>query len=147
MLRGNRFREIPSALRSLRCIKWLNLSDNEVQDIGEALAQMKTLKFLNLNSNSVKEIPLSLFSLTNLSELHLCGSLSLRSLGVHADIADNVLNSIPSEIGLLSSLHTLDLSENMITEFPSIFKLTNLTTLNLNCIPITACATDTVKRT
>ncbi|CAD6214817.1 unnamed protein product [Miscanthus lutarioriparius] len=135
---------IPRSLARLQLLVHLNLSNNAFNSsFPPALARLRALRVLDLYNNNLTSatLPLEVTHMTMLRHLHLGGNFfsgeippeygrwpRLQYLAVNG-----LTGSIPSELGYLKSLSSLDLSNNALTgEIPASFsELKNLTLLNL----------------
>ncbi|KVI11277.1 Leucine-rich repeat-containing protein, partial [Cynara cardunculus var. scolymus] len=111
-------------------IRFLDLNCNSIQDIPEAIGGLSSLQKLLLNANCIKDEFLSwkgISSLKSLSFLSLSQNLltSLPSdLGAlttlkELHVANNQLTCLPDEIGLLLHLEVLEANDNRIRAIPS----------------------------
>lgn len=125
----------PGALRGLEgSLKNLNLKGTRQKDIPEAVRGMKTLAFLDLSQNSLRELPgttgLKYFEgLTSLTALNLERNL-IQKLTKNAfqgiektlsslSLLNNLLPDFPTAaLGVLSELRVLDIGFNLLTELP-----------------------------
>lgn len=107
--------EIPEEIGNLTALEALDLSFNGLEGlIPESFAKLTKLQELRLNDNNFDRQPLEF-----LKEMTGMKSLSLEN--------NHNLHSLPSEIGNMSDLYYLDISQNQFTELPaSIGKLKNL---------------------
>ncbi|KAI5559100.1 hypothetical protein BDE02_17G087000 [Populus trichocarpa] len=139
---------IPSSIGCLKSLKKLDLSDcSELQNIPQNLGKVESLEF-DVSGTSIRQPPASIFLLKSLKVLSFDGckriavnptdqrlpSLSgLCSLEVLDLCACNLREgALPEDIGCLSSLTSLDLSQNNFVSLPeSINKLYGLETLVL----------------
>jgi len=92
----------------------------------------ESLKSFNMSHNAILTIPPQISTLQNLTELNM---------------SHNWLNNkgIPQELNALRCLSSLDLSHNNLTTFPDIFSLTTLHTLNLSNNGITSLPAEITK--
>ena len=152
----------PNAYCSLMSLKILTLSGcSKIDELPENLGNLKGLEVLDVSRTAIKELPTSINHLKNLEKLSFYGceglspnssnklislrqrspypigmlvhSLSgLRSL-TNLDLRFCNLQSIPDEIGCLSSLLELNLEGNNFICLPkSLIQLSNLRFLGLN---------------
>jgi len=137
---------------------YLDVSGNDLTSLPEQIGQLSTLTSLNLSGNHLTSLPKKIGQLKNLVELNLSGNDSLdivslctafkdyqRQIEISTDyfaeknddnskllIKISEQKSLPEQIGQLSSLTTLDLSDNQLTRLPEqIGQLSSLTSLNL----------------
>jgi Leucine-rich repeat (LRR) protein len=92
---------------------------------------VETLKVFNMSYNLISNIPLQLCQLQHLTELNLS----------HNCLTNKGIPPLTS----LSSLCSLDLSNNLLTSLPDIFTCTSLRTLNLSYNRITSIPQDITK--
>ncbi|KAL9381128.1 hypothetical protein Peur_026785 [Populus x canadensis] len=140
---------IPSSIRCLKSLKKLDLSGcSELQNIPQNLGKVEGLEEIDVSGTSIRQPPASIFLLKRLKVLSLDGckriavnptgdrlpSLSgLCSLEVLDLCACNLREgALPEDIGCLSSLNSLDLSQNNFVSLPeSINQLSGLEMLVL----------------
>jgi len=140
---------IPSSIRCLKSLKKLDLSGcSELQNIPQNLGKVEGLEEIDVSGTSIRQPPASIFLLKSLKVLSLDGckriavnptgdrlpSLSgLCSLEVLDLCACNLREgALPEDIGCLSSLKSLDLSQNNFVSLPeSINQLSGLEMLVL----------------
>jgi Leucine-rich repeat (LRR) protein len=134
---------IPSSIGCLKSLKKLDLSGcSELKYIPEKLGKVESLEEFDVSGTSIRQLPASIFLLKNLKVLSLDGlkriavlpSLSgLCSLEVMGLRACNLREGAVSEdICYLSSLRSLDLSQNNFVSLPkSINQLSELEMLVL----------------
>lgn len=102
----------------------------------------QTDKVLNLSNKGLAKIDMSVFDNTNLTELNisynqLTGALpsqigKLKNLKT-LNASSNQMTGVPAEVGQLSNLEILDLSNNQLTGLPNeLANLKKLKTLNLS---------------
>ncbi|KAM4704087.1 leucine-rich repeat-containing protein 47 [Rhinophrynus dorsalis] len=124
----NKLRLLTPALGELRSLRLLDVSGNELEKLPAELCQLPELCTLNVSWNRLQELPVGLERCTKLAELNLSRNmltsfpigLLCRQLGLLASIsaADNQIQELGAEIGLLPGLKSLDLSNNQLTEIP-----------------------------
>lgn len=124
------------ALRGLEdSLKNLNLKGTRLKNIPKAIRGLKTLAFLDLSQNSLKELPSedgiqSFEGLDSLTALNLERNL-IQSLGENAffgvrntlsslSLLNNLLADFPTAaLSSLSELRVLDIGFNLLTELPT----------------------------
>ncbi|CAH0557758.1 unnamed protein product [Brassicogethes aeneus] len=122
------------ALRGLEgSLKNLNLKGTRQKEIPEAVRNMKTLAFLDLSQNSLRELPGSTESFTgleSLTALNLERNL-IQTLGENAfqgvqktlsslSLLNNLLPDFPTKaMSQLKELRVLDIGFNLLTELPN----------------------------
>ncbi|XP_078572441.1 uncharacterized protein LOC144859562 [Branchiostoma floridae x Branchiostoma japonicum] len=87
--------------KDLVMLKSLDLSNNELQNTGDALANLQSLGSLNLNNN-------------RLTKLSFQGMPLLTDISV----SNNLLQSIPERLGVITHARILDISNNPIQSLP-----------------------------
>ena len=118
LLQKNNITELPD-FTGLSHLKILNLSYNKIPNLDTSISSLKHLTDLILSSNQIDEIPADIF-------------LSLKYLS-HFDIHSNRLRSVPASVGTATALKRLNLAINIIEELPNeIGDLTYLQWLNMN---------------
>lgn len=130
-LSGNQITNITS-LCSLRCLKTLDVSKNDINNIPEAIRALNKLKDFNISENRLVAVPQGLFALKKLCVLNL---------------RDNAICLLPKRLSkrtkflfqkhMCFNLTNLDLSYNKIDVLPKfITELTNLRFISLasNCL-------------
>ena len=72
-LRGNRFTEVPEALKSLPALTDVDLSQNPISEVPAWLVEMKGLENVSFSDTLVKKLPEDLSGWRNLTSLQLGG--------------------------------------------------------------------------
>ena len=137
------FKSIPSSIGCLKSLKKLDLSGcSELKYIPENLGKVESLEEFDVSGTSIRQLPASVFLSKKLKVLSLDGceridvlpSLSsLCSLEVLGLRSCNLREgALPKDIGFLSSLRSLDLSQNNFVSLPkNIIRLSELEMLVL----------------
>ncbi|KAL3568172.1 hypothetical protein D5086_030823, partial [Populus alba] len=137
------FKSIPSSIGCLKSLKKLDLSGcSELKYIPENLGKVESLEEFDVSGTSIRQLPASVFLSKKLKVLSLDGckridvlpSLSsLCSLEVLGLRSCNLREgALPEDIGWLSSLRSLDLSQNNFVSLPkNIIRLSKLEMLVL----------------
>lgn len=139
----NCIKEIPQQVSALKSLNKLLLTANDIADENicwEGLSCLQKLLNLSLSENRLISLPPTLGSLTSLRELRVANN-SLdnlpKEIGLlkHLQILianNNRIASLPSSVGDCESLAEIDLSSNLLTELPEAFgNLYNLKVLHL----------------
>uniref|UniRef100_UPI003590044D leucine-rich repeat serine/threonine-protein kinase 2 isoform X2 n=1 Tax=Myxine glutinosa TaxID=7769 RepID=UPI003590044D len=111
-------------------VNTLNLSHNHLSAVPPAVLSLTQLRSVNLSNNYIEEMPApGRWRADNLRELVLSHNhlqkLQLEAAGEHwyhlekFSANHNAITEMPSEIGQLKSLCTLDLSYNLISSLPN----------------------------
>ncbi|XBJ08782.1 hypothetical protein VPH35_014001 [Triticum aestivum] len=140
---NNSIEAIPQKIAALKSLNKLLLTANDISDGGiswEGLSCVDTLTVLSLSQNRLVTLPPSLGTLTFLRELCIANNM-LGSLPVEIGLLkqleilianNNRITSLPSSIGDCESLFEVDLSSNLLAELPKACgNLHNLKTLHL----------------
>ncbi|KAK1287162.1 Protein STRUBBELIG-RECEPTOR FAMILY 7 [Acorus calamus] len=131
---SNMIEEFPSGFWGMQNLEILFLSDNNIKRVGPSILNNTSLQYLELSSNMIKEFPSGFWGMQNLKYLDLgdgfWGMQNLETLYLD----DNDIKSVPPSISNITSLQILDLSSNMIKEFPSDLSNNNLSGIIPNCI-------------
>ena len=103
----------------------------ELQERWPEAARPEDWEGVTMENGRVVELELEDFGLTGAVPAEIGQLTSLRVL----NLSDNQLTSLPAEIGQLTSLEVLDLDDNQLTSLPAeIGQLTSLTELDLRAI-------------
>ncbi|CDO94944.1 unnamed protein product [Kluyveromyces dobzhanskii CBS 2104] len=126
---------------SLPKLRSCDLTENPVTSFGYRGSVLSNLTSLSLNKAKLSSLPTDfLKSLQKLEKLELNDN-NLTSLPsqikyskklIHFSAANNKLDSIPTEIGNLSNLRSLDLHCNNISELPVSIEKLELTSINVS---------------
>ncbi|KAG0420509.1 Protein lap4 [Dictyocoela roeselum] len=135
---SNMVQTISPSIANLISLTKIDLSHNLIFELPEEIGELLNLKWLNLTRNCLKKLPTAFGKLINLEELGLGENRletlpdisklrKLRILPVYKNKLKHVcLNN-------LESIEKLDLSENLITDFPNeVIYLRTINTLNLS---------------
>ncbi|CAL8263671.1 unnamed protein product [Merluccius merluccius] len=142
-LDANSLSTVPrGCFKGLGSLRYLWMDDNRLTQVPvAALASLPALQALTLALNHISHLPdLAFHTLRHLLVLHLHNnqicSLAERCFdGLHnletLDLSSNTLDSFPTTIRALPSLHDLDLSFNRLSHLPLGEELSGLTRLSL----------------
>jgi len=136
-LRGdhNRLETLPEDLGLLVQLTKIILPYNRLSSLPASIGNLKFLNWCDLGNNGLQELPAEFAQLENLSVLFLKGNLlsSVDALApvwklgrlVELDLSSNGISSVSEDISTCTSLATLRLSGNHLTEatFPSLAAL------------------------
>jgi Leucine-rich repeat (LRR) protein len=121
----NQISEFPEGMEELQSLRTLVFSHNQLRHV-PVLFQLTQLTALNLTRNQIETVPAALPS--SLKEVRLAGNKITRISGEllmnlspsirHLDISYNELEELPVQIGQLTALEVLYLSENQLTALP-----------------------------
>lgn len=140
-LEYNQLTVIPSSIAQLNSsLHFLNLSHNPLTSLSPAVSQLENLRSLWLGHTGLVSFPEQILSMCNLQHLSLEGN-SITCLSRSTPIgklkelrwfslAKNKLNFIEDTFSSLLHLHTLNLSDNLLTQIPAI-SCPTLSNLNL----------------
>ncbi|XP_054768806.2 leucine-rich repeat-containing protein 47-like [Lytechinus pictus] len=127
-LRGNKLVVLPDSIGKLTRLQFLDASRNSIENVPDSLGCISSIHTLDLSQNKLSVIPESFNNLSNLAYLNFSRN-SLTDLDVmlrgnlhhlgEVLASHNQIETIPSGVGGLESLRTLDLSENKLQEFPA----------------------------
>ena len=106
ILKGQRFKIIPSIVYACSNLELLDLRRNKIAFIEDSIVLLQKLKVLNLERNKIKTIS---------NQLPLLKALSVLKLGV------NNISELPENIGALKSLKEFSIWDNHIYELPESF--------------------------
>ncbi len=155
---NNELSSLPSEIGQLTNLQSLDLSSNQLSSLLPEIVRLTDLQSLGLGCNRFSSLPPEITHLTNLQTLDFSNNqlssplLKIRKLfnvknlklsGNFGDfssfspVSGNLLTSLPSEIGQLTDLQTLDLSYTQLSSLPSeIGQLAKLERLDLRGNPI-----------
>lgn len=129
---------IPQELNSLRCLRTLDLSHNNITTFPDIFS-LTTIQTLNLCSNGITTIPADIIKLVNLQSLNLRSNKidvvpaleMIPSLFI-LDLSHNQLKTFPKCVKRMTTLRMLNLGHNQIARVPSFRQLTNLVHLDIH---------------
>lgn len=148
-LSGNQLTQLPPALGQLHNLQELNLGFNRFQSVPDVIWTMRShLEMLNLCKNQLTgDVPLEFRQMTALKSLKLAGnqlisisglvlgSLSqLETLVLGSEcVGGNLLTNLPAELGSLTALKRLEVTDNQLVELPEeLGRLQSLEILNVS---------------
>lgn len=112
-LADNEYANIPTSVRHIRCLEYLDVSGNRLRDLQHAhLDELKELRTLRAYNNRLESLPASFENFSQLTVLL---------------ISNNSFTVFPDVICQITTLAYLDISFNKITAFPD--EIGNLTRL------------------
>jgi len=120
---------LPESFASLRNLRLLDVSDNQLTNLPTSFGQLRNLQTLNLSQNTLSELPESFGQLRALQTFkasrnqltQLPASFGqLRSLA-SLDLESNRLASLPESFGQIGYLNDLNLRSNLLTSLPESF--------------------------
>ena len=146
-LSGNKIKSLPSGFNKLSNLVYLDLSWNKLTSFPKAVLGLSKLQYLDLAINHVVLVPEELVNLSELKYLNLQGDffvnykLKIKNLPVDLGkltkletliLSDNVIEVLPESIGQCKQLKEVDVKDNLLATLPTSFgDLTNLKSLNL----------------
>jgi len=101
----NELVRVPEALYKLSSLVRLNLSNNEIMEMSTLMDTWEALEYLNVSRNKLTELPAS-----------LCTLMSLRKIYMNSNQID--FAGIPASIGKLQSLEVFSASTNNLEMIP-----------------------------
>ncbi|XP_042357672.1 leucine-rich repeat-containing protein 18 [Plectropomus leopardus] len=137
----------PKCLLKLTNVDELDLSRNLIQKLPDNIGNFSALRWLDLHSNKLESVPESIGNLVGLTHLNLsnnrliCGGLpstlgllsSLKSL----NLGMNQLDDLPPTMMALDNLQELGLFDNLFINLPEFVRsLRNLTKVNIRRNPL-----------
>lgn len=141
LLSHNQLTSLPSSLEQSTAVSEMDLSNNQLTGLIE-LGDFAYLKRIDAEFNQIRALPASIGQLeAQLTDLNLNDNLleslpaeigNLQSL-VSLSLRNNKLKQVPPELGRLNRLENLDLALNLLTELPKeLGGLVGLDRLNLD---------------
>jgi len=123
---NNKLDNLPSNISRLKNLTQLFLYDNYLHVLPKQISELTNLKWLGIGGNRISEIPTWIGDLKSLETL---------IIGSKNNPKENI-STLPSEIGLLTNLQRLDLTNLHLSELPvEMKKLLNLTSLQIDGNP------------
>ncbi|KAK9919687.1 hypothetical protein M0R45_028269 [Rubus argutus] len=131
----------PELILQLKCVRTLNLSDNQLEEVPKEVGRLVHLRYLDLSHNAgLKKLPDTLCNLVNLQTLRLVVCKGLEELPEDMGKLTNLRHlhvywcsklKLPKTIGRLASLQTLDWvniwgDDDIIDKNEKVFKLSDL---------------------
>lgn len=154
VLSFSRLVKLPSGIGTLKHLKELDVSKNELNSLIPEVTELKLVEKLNLSSNRFSAFPEEIIALNKLHDLDISSNQldclpheigKLKNL-IRLDLSNNSLDSLPREIGELESLTRLYISENFLGILPpEIGSLKKLTELNISGNKLTSLPVEIVK--
>ncbi|KAJ0084921.1 hypothetical protein Patl1_31038 [Pistacia atlantica] len=140
MLVGTKdFRADKGLIRLWKVTKYIDLAESKLKEIPRLVWPCApSIRIFDISYNSIQNVPHRIDCFTELRENDLSdesiswrGITSLKLLQV-LHLSQNCLNTLPSTLGLLTSLERLDVADNLLTALPiEIGNLTELEDLNV----------------
>ncbi|XP_063786778.1 leucine-rich repeat and calponin homology domain-containing protein 4 isoform X2 [Pseudophryne corroboree] len=139
-LSRNRFSEVPGDLCHLVSLEYLNLYHNCLRSLPPSLSNLQVLTYLNISRNHLASLPLCLCRLP-LTVL-IAGNNKLNSIPEEVgamtslrqlDVSCNEIQSLPPQMGSLQSLRELNVRRNRLTSLPEELSELPLTRLDFSC--------------
>ena len=103
MLSGYKLKKVPSEIRNLTSLEYLEMNSNKIEILPNWIKEFKSLKKLSVYGNQLKSLPETIGELKSL-EIFIA--------------FDNELERLPNSIGDLKSLITLRLNNNKLITLP-----------------------------
>ncbi|XP_065644574.1 DISP complex protein LRCH3 isoform X3 [Hydra vulgaris] len=136
----NKFSELPQEILSFTMMEKLICSNNMLKSLPD-VSHLNALSYLDISQNHLQSLPAHICSLPlkilKASYNKLTGlptQIGLLSKLQSLDVSCNELTSLPSTMGELSSLRLLNIRRNQITALPDeLSKLKNLSSLDFSC--------------
>jgi len=145
-LHSNKITMIPTSISELNQLAVLDLRWNEIQQIGipPSVFFLSSLRTLRLQGNPIDGLPVDLYTIPNTLDVHAESTLVPRGLQLvlfakYQHMTTLVvprfhLKALPTEIGILTTLRSIDLSYNALMVLPvEIGNLSQLRRLDLRC--------------
>jgi len=146
-LSGNKIQTLPPGFNKLSNLVYLDLSWNQLEIFPKAVLGLSKLQYLDLAINHVLMLPDELVNLSALKYLNLQGDffvnykLKIKTLPTDMGkltnletliLSDNVIEFLPESFGQCKQLAYLDLKGNLLANLPASFgDLTHLKSLDL----------------
>ena len=116
-LQFNKFTKIPDVISKCVHLRELWLSNNQLSSLPDDLSNLKHLEILDFRSNNLTEIPDFIINSEN---------TSIKSINIY----HKHIKSLP-DLPIYNVNILLDISNTLISEFPDISRLRELTSLNI----------------
>ncbi len=150
----SRLIELPSEIGTLKHIRVLDVSKNELNSLIPEVTELKLIEKIDLSSNRFSDFPEEIIALNKLRDLDISSNHldrlppeigKLNNL-VRLDLSNNRLNSLPHEVGELEYLTQLYISENSLDTLPpEIGLLKKLSELDISGNELTSLPMEIVK--
>ncbi|XP_039994645.1 leucine-rich repeat-containing protein 18 [Xiphias gladius] len=137
----------PKCLLKLTNVDELDLSRNLIQKLPDNIGNISSLRWLDLHSNKLESVPESIGNLVELAHLNLSNN-RLTSAGLPSalgflnslkslNLGMNQLDTLPSTMVALDSLQELGLFDNLFNNLPEFLNvLRDLTKVNMKRNPV-----------
>jgi leucine-rich repeat protein SHOC2 len=149
---GNLLKALPTRFTRLAALQSLDLGSNRLLGLPTSIERLSSLRVLSVRNNAMKTLPSKMRGLKLLREVN-CSLNRLTSIGGLTALGSlerlfcwkNKLDSFPETVSALTSLITLDASDNMLTRLPSSFgglkalRMCQLARNRLTALPSSMC--------
>lgn len=124
-LNDNKITTIPAAIGNLTNLQSLDLANNQISSVPQSIKNLEHLMWANLSGNNFSTFPQELANL-NLERLDLSNNKiisipkAIKNMGVNNLILDdNLLTTLPDEMGELEYTYKLSLKQNKLNRIPA----------------------------
>ena len=143
-LSGNPITTLPSSMGALGQMKELHLAQTKLTALPSELSQMSLLRSIDIRGTEIEEFNVNMSRMTDLREI-IASDGRLRRIGREAtmslsfvqsletlDLARNMLEVLPRQVGYLRSIRKIDVQANQLRVLPGELMFLNPAVIDIN---------------